>query len=359
VTQPVSVRHLALTLLSIGIVILLLQFMQPVLIPLVLAALIFYALDPAVDWMERVHVPRAMGAALMLLVVVAGCGALAYTLQGQALTVIDELPAGARKLAASLRKNPVATPGAIDKVQQAADALQAADRPAPPKPGVLRVQVQEQGFQARSLLWSNSMGLLSAANQIVMVLFLTYFMLLSDQLFKRKLLDVVGPLSQKMVTLSVLDDIATQIEQFIKIQIATSATVALVTWGALWAIGLRQAALWGLLAGFFNSIPYYGPLLVTAGLSIVGYVQFETIGMTALVAGVSLLITTLEGFLLTPLLVGRASSMNSVAVFAGLLFWSWVWGIWGILLAVPMMMVVKVICDRVEPLQPVGHLLGD
>ena len=98
---------------------------------------------------------------------------------------------------------------------------------------------------------------------------------------------------------------------------------------------------------------------MTAGLSVVGYLQFGTIGMSAAVAGVSLLITTLEGWLLTPVLMGRASSMNQVAVFAGLLFWSWVWGIWGMLLAVPMMMVVKVICDHVEPLQPVGHFLGD
>ena len=356
---PTSLRQVAFTLLSIGIVILLLQFMEPVLMPLVLGALLFYALDPAVDWLERTHVPRAIGAALMLLAVLSAGGALAYSLQGQALTVIDELPAGARKLAATLRKTPGVAPDALDKVQQAADALQAADKPAPPRPGVLRVQVQEEGFRASSVLWSNTIGLLSAANQFVMVVFLTYFMLLSDQLFKRKLLEIVGPLSQKKVTLLVLDDIATQIEQFIKIQLLTSAAVALVTWGALWAIGLEQAALWGLLAGIFNSIPYYGPLLVTTGLSIVGYLQFGTIAMTAAVAGVSLLITTVEGMLLTPLLMGRASSMNQVAVFAGLLFWSWMWGVWGILLAVPMMMVVKVICDRVEPLHPVGHLLGD
>lgn len=156
-----------------------------------------------------------------------------------------------------------------------------------------------------------------------------------------------------------LDDIATQIERFMKIQIVTSVTVALSTWGVLWAVGLEQAALWGLLAGIFNSISYYGPLLVTAGLSIVGYLQFGSIRMTALVAGISVLITTLEGLLPTPLLVGRASSMNQVAVFAGLLFGSWVWGVRGILLAVPMMMVVKVTCDHVEPLQAVGHLLGD
>ena len=132
-----------------------------------------------------------------------------------------------------------------------------------------------------------------------------------------------------------------------------------MTWGALSALGLQQAALWGLLAGIFNSIPYYGALLVTAGLSIVGFLQFGSIGMTTAVAGVSLVITTLEGSLLTPAILGRASSMNHVAVFAGLLFWSWMWGVWGMLLAVPMMMVVKVICDHVESLQPVAHLLSD
>ncbi len=192
-----------------------------------------------------------------------------------------------------------------------------------------------------------------------MVLFLTFFMLLSDQLFKKKLVELVGTLSQKKTTVLVLEDIAGQIERFLMIQISTSALVALVTWGALWSLGLQQAALWGLAAGIFNSIPYYGPLVVTAGLATVGFLQFGTIGMTAAVAGVAMLITTLEGSLLTPWLIGRAASMNHVAVFAGLLFWSWVWGIWGMLLAVPLMMVVKVICDHVESLQPVGHLLGE
>jgi predicted PurR-regulated permease PerM len=354
-----NLARTAYTLLIVGIVILLLQFMQPVLIPLVLAALLFYALDPSVDWFERHRLPRAIGAALMLLIVLSSCGALVYSLQGQAMTVIDELPTGARRLAASLRRTPGTAPAAIEKVQQAADALQSADKPAPPPKGVLRVQVQEERFSASSFVWSSSIGLMSAANQLVMVVFLTYFMLLSDQLFKRKLVEMVGTLSQKKTTVMVLEDIAGQIEQFIKIQLLSSTAVALVTWGALWVLGLQQAAFWGLLAGIFNSIPYYGPLLVTAALSIVAYLQFGTVSMTAAVAGVSLLVTTLEGFLLTPLLLGRASSMNQIAVFSGLLFWSWVWGVWGILLAVPMMMVIKVICDHVEPLQPVGHLLGD
>jgi predicted PurR-regulated permease PerM len=358
-TSRRRLQNVTFTLLIVAVTVLLLRYMQPVLIPLVLGALLFYALDPAVDRLQQLRVPRALGAAVMLLIVLGGCGALAYSLQGQALTVIDQLPTGARKLAASLRRAPGAEPGAVEKVQQAADALQRAQLPPRTTPGVTRVQIEEPLFQARTFFWSSSIGLMSAANQLMMIVFLTYFMLLSDQLFKRKLVEIVGTLSRKKLTVAVLEDIAAQIERFLVIQILTSAAVALATWGALWALGLQQAALWGLAAGILNSIPYYGPLLITAGLSIVGFLQFGTIGMTAAVAGVALLITTIEGWLLTPSLIGRAASMNHVAVFAGLLFWSWAWGVWGMLLAVPMMMVIKVVCDRVDALQPVGHLLGD
>jgi predicted PurR-regulated permease PerM len=354
----VHVRNVAFTLVSVAIVILLLQYMQPVLIPLVLGGLLFYALDPAVDRLETLRVPRAIGAALMLFLVIVVCGVLAYTLQGQAMTVIDQLPAASRKLTASLRKVPGAEPGAMEKVQKAADELKATEKPSAPA-GVTRVQIEEPGFQARTFAWSTSIGLASAANQLIMVVFLTYFMLLSDELFKRKLVEIVDTLSQKKVTVSVLDDIAAQIERFLVVQLLTSGVVAVATGASLWALGMQQAALWGLLAGIFNSIPYYGPLLVTGGLALVGFMQFGTIGMTAAVAGVSLLITTVEGLLLTPMLLSRAASMNQVAVFAGLLFWSWVWGVWGLLLAVPMMMVIKVVSDQVEPLHPVGHLLGD
>ena len=358
IPASIQVRNVAFTLVSVAIVVLMLQFMQPVLLPLVLGALLFYALDPAVDRLQKWRVPRAIGAAGMLFIVITGCGGLVYTLQGQAVTVIDQLPAAARNLSASLRKIPGAERGAVEKVQQAADVLQDAQKPSAPA-GVTRVQIEQPVFQASTFVWSTSMGVASAANQLIMVLFLTYFMLLSDQLFKRKLVEIVGTLSQKKVTVTVLEDIAGQIEQFLMIQLMTSGVVAVATGLALWAMGLQQAALWGLLAGIFNSIPYYGPLLVTGGLALVGFLQFGTVGMTIAVAGVSLLITTLEGSLLTPTLMSRASSMNQVAIFAGLLFWSWVWGIWGMLLAVPMMMVLKVICDHVEPLHPVGHLLGD
>ena len=108
-----------------------------------------------------------------------------------------------------------------------------------------------------------------------------------------------------------------------------------------------------------NSIPYMGPLLVSGGLAFVAFMQFDDVVKAVYVAGAALVITSLEGFLLTPALLSRAAQMNPAAIFISLLFWSWVWGIWGTVLAVPMMMMIKSICDHVEDLQPIGELLGE
>jgi predicted PurR-regulated permease PerM len=357
IRAPIDVRNVALSLIAVAAAILLMRYMQEVLIPVALGALLFYALDPLVDRLQRWYVPRAIGAALALMLVVGSVGGVAYVLQGQAAAVADQLPAGARKLRETLRPSRAA-PTALDKVDEAAKELQKPD--APPARDVMRVQVEDKPFRVGDYLWSGSVNALSLLSQVVMLLFLTYFLLLSDDMFKRKLIAVVGPtLTKKKVTVQILDDIADQIQRFLLIQIVTSAVVAVVTGFALWYLGLEGAAFWGLVAGIFNSIPYYGPLIVTGALATVGFLQFGTFAMMVTVAGVSLLVTTLEGFLLTPMLTGRVAHINPVAVFVGLLFWTWMWGVWGLLLAVPMMMVIKAVCDRVEDLQPLGQFLGD
>jgi predicted PurR-regulated permease PerM len=113
------------------------------------------------------------------------------------------------------------------------------------------------------------------------------------------------------------------------------------------------------MAGVLNSIPYFGPIVVSGGLTLVAYLQFTTVEMAIYVAAIALVITTLEGWLLTPALMGRAASINPAAIFIGIIFWSWVWGVWGLILAVPMLMIVKSVCDRIEELQPIGELLGE
>jgi predicted PurR-regulated permease PerM len=122
---------------------------------------------------------------------------------------------------------------------------------------------------------------------------------------------------------------------------------------------MKEPAVWGLFAGVANSIPYFGPLIVTGGLALVAFLQFESILTTAKVAGAAMIITSLEGFLLTPALMGRAARINGVAMFVSLLFWSWLWGVIGMIVAVPIMIVIKVVSDRIAGLQPIGELLGE
>ena len=361
----VNARGMALTVLAFAAAIMLARYMREVLIPFVLAGLVFYALDPFVDWLQRFRVPRAVGAGLALLLVIAGAGVTAYSFEDEALEVIEELPAAARKMRAAWAANgETAEPSALEKVQDAARELEktaaAAASGAATPPGVDRVQVEEPLFRASEYLRWGSIGMIALLGQTALVLLLTYFLLVNDELLKRKLVENIGPtLTRKKITVQILNDIGSQIERFLLVQILASVIVAIATGFALSWFGLRHAWIWGLAAGIFNVIPYFGPLVVSAGLGIVGYVQFGTAAEALAIAGLAFIITTVEGYWLTPSLTGRVAQINRVAIFAGLLFWTWLWGMPGMLLAVPMLMATKAVCDRIEDLQPIGRMLGD
>ena len=354
--------HVAVWILVACVLVLFLRLGAEAAVPFVLSVLLFYALDPAVDALQRWRVPRTIGAALMLGAVLTGVAAVTLTLRDDVAKVIAELPDGLHRFGAALQTR--GERSTLDSLREATTAIDktAADAAgaSTAAKGVVRVQVEEPVFRTSDFLWSGSMGLAGLASRLPMVCFLAYFLLVAGDLFKRKLVKhASSTLAGKKITVHVLEAIGGQIERFILVQAVTSCLVGVTTGLALWGLGLQNAAVWGLAAGIFNSIPYFGPFIVTSGLSVVAFLQFGTFGMTALIAGVALLITSLEGWALTPALLGRAAQMNRVAVFAGLLFWSWMWGIWGTLLAVPMMMVVKVICDHVEDLQPVADFLSE
>ncbi len=364
IRMPVDIRSAALTVLAVIAVILLLQYAQAMIIPMVLALLISYALEPVVVAMGRVHLPRALASALVLMALTGTLGWMAYGLRSEATSLLEQLPQAARRIRTAFEIERPQAGVAIQQVQKAAAELEKAANAAatPPRPasGVTRVQVEPPPIDIGDYLMWGSVGAAAAAGQLVLILFLTYFLLASGDLYRRKMVKIAGPsLTKKKITLQILEQIDHQIESFLLLQLVTSTVVAVVTWLAFRAIGLEQAGVWGLLAGIFNSIPYFGPVLVTAGTSVVAFMQFGTIHMAALVGGVSLVITSLEGFLLTPWLTSRAARMNAVAVFVGLLFWGWIWNIWGMLLAVPMLMVLKAVCDHVEDLHGVGELLGE
>jgi predicted PurR-regulated permease PerM len=362
---PVSVYGFSLAIITVLAVIFLLQWARAIFIPLMLGVMISYALYPPVNLMQKWRIPRAIGAAVLLLGIVGGTGALVYSLSDDAVKLIETLPDAAQKIRLAKLNERGTSAGTMKNVQKAATQLeQAANEtvvtaPAAPR-GVTRVQIEKPKLNVNEYLWMGTVSAVGFAGQLTMVLFLAYFMLVSGDTFRRKLVKISGPaLSKKKITLRVLDEITDQIQRYLLVQIFTSILVGVVTWLAFLWIGLEHAAIWGIAAGVFNTVPYLGPVIVTGGTALVAFLQFGTIGMALLVSGISLAITSLEGYLLTPWLIGRTGRMNPVVVFIGVLFWGWLWGVWGLLLGVPIIMIIKAVCDRVEDLAPIGELLGD
>jgi len=363
-----NLRTASLVTLAVAAIIILLQYAQSVFIPIVLGILISYVLDPLVDGLERVRLPRAIGATVAIALFIGAIGTAVYTLSDDAMDIVTSVPEAAHRIRERVRAHRRQPETALEKVQRAATemdrAAQEAARPSPgstagPPTGVQKVEIV-QPFRPSDYLWSGGMGLVGFVAQFAMILFLVYFLLVTGDLYKRKIVKIAGPeLSQKRITLQVLDDINAQIERFIRVQMLTSSIVAIATGIVLWAFGFREFVTWGLLAGLFNSVPYLGPVIVTGGIGLVAFMQFDNLVTASYVAAATLAITSLEGFLLTPALLGRAARMNPVAIFIGLLFWSWIWGIWGTVLAAPMLMMLKAICDHTEDLRPLGELLGE
>ncbi|MBU1361804.1 MAG: AI-2E family transporter [Gammaproteobacteria bacterium] len=363
--MPVDVRSASLIALAVLASVFALHWAKAVFIPLLISLLATYALSPLVDRLERWKISRWIGAALILFAIGGSVSWTAYSLAPSANALLDLLPVAAQKMRATARKNARTTdPSALDTVQKAAAQLEQAAEENTAKTaarrGVSRVIIERAPFNVRDYVLTGTLGLLAAAGQLTLIAFLTFFALGSGDSFRRKLVKITGPsLEKKKITVHVLDDITGHIQRYLLVQISTSALVGLATWLAFWAIGLQNAAVWGIVAAVTNLIPYVGSVIVMGAAGLIAFVQFERIDMALLVGGSSLLIHTLVGNLLVPWLTSRTSRMNPVAVFVGVIFWGWLWGFWGLLLGIPIMMVVKAICDRVEDLQSIGELLGD
>lgn len=362
---PTEAHNVPLILLTVFAFIFILDWAETVFIPLVLGVIVSYALSPLVDHMHKWHIPRYIGAALLLLAIVGGLGALANSLRDEAASMIETLPEAAQKFRQTLGKEWGGSRGTIEKMQKAAEQIEhaasetTATAPAAPR-GVTRVQIEEPRLDIRDYLWNGTIGVLSFISLAVVVLFLAYFLMVMGDTFRRKLVKLSGPtLSKKKITVQMLNEIGVQIQRYLLVQVFASVLVGIATWLAFLWIGLEHAAVWGVAAVVLNLIPYLGPILITGGAALLAFLQFGTLGMTLTVGTISLAINSLEGYLLMPWLTGRASRMNAVVVFAGLLFWGWLWGAWGLLLGMPVMMAIKTVCDHVDEFKPVGEFMGD
>ncbi|MDL2356109.1 MAG: AI-2E family transporter [Pseudomonadota bacterium] len=344
-----------------------LQWSEKFLVPLLLGVFIAYTLSPVVAWLERWHVKRAIGATLVTVAILVALAGVLYRVQGEIVNIIDELPTITHKVTKLLTDGNGGQPSTIQQMQAAASEIERATanvgsdgtRLARRTPAPI-AGAAGSGIKVMDWVLAGSMGLVTFVSQATMVVFLVFFLLLAGDTFKRKLVKLTGPsLTRKKVTVHILDDINTSIQAYMFMLLITNGLLALLMWLALSAIGLENAGAWAIFSGLMHIMPYFGPLLITAATGMVAFMQFESLRMVLLVAGASLAIATLVGTVVATWMTGRIARMNPAAVFVSLLFWGWLWGMWGLLLGVPVVVIVKVVAERVEGWEVVAELLGE
>ena len=288
-----------------------------------------------------------------------------YSLRGQVQSILVQLPEAAGKLSdsfASMRDDPR---GNLRKMQSAMGEIEKATSQATDTPSVSRqrtphVVIDTPGFILGDIMRASSIGIVGSIGQAAMVIFLCFFLLVSGDSFKRKLVRLTGPsLSRRKITVTILDEINGSVQKYMFMLLMTNILFGLLIWIACLWIGLENAGAWAVAAGLLHVIPYLGPLAIAAATGMAAFMQFDSFSMGLLVSGATLAIATVVGTFVTTWITGKIASMNATAVFISLLFWAWLWGVWGMLLGIPITVILKVVSQHVEQLQPVAELLGE
>ena len=364
----INVRSTSLAVLALIAVIGLLYLARAVFIPITIAVLASYALTPVVDWLKkRARLPKAVGAGLTLTVILVALGFGLESLQPQAIQILDIVPRATAKFSRALRLNALGPPGAVEKMQKAASELEKAahaaattsDPPVSRATTAARAPADASSFSVWDYVVMGTASAIAGIGQLVVVVALVYFLLIAGDSFRRTLMRISGnTLSEKKITLQILEEINSQIQRYLLVQLATSALLGLLAWLVFAWLGLDNALFWGCVGGVLHLIPYAGPTAFVVLVGLVSYAQFDSLQPVALVIGSMLVIVGVIGLLLVPWLTQRVGRLNAVTVFVTLLVWGWLWGVWGLLLGIPIVMAINAVCERIEELQPISEFLG-
>jgi len=358
----VDARGLALAILATVAFLYALQWGRGFLVPMLLGILLAYTLNPVVGWLERIRIRRTLATVLVTSAILGGAAVTAEKVHVEFSNIIADLPEAGRKLSRLVASTTNAKDGTLKRIQDVATQLEQATAGAKPTPRKPMAVVTQEGGRIKVIdwVWAGSRGLLGFLSQATMVVFLVFFLLLSGDTFKRKLVKLTGPsLSSKKITVQILDDINSSIQGYMFMLLVTNVLLALMMWLALHAIGLENAGAWAIVAGLLHLMPYFGPLLIVCALAVAAYLQTESVQMVLMVALASSAIATLVGTVIATWMTGRIARMNAAAVFVSLLFWGWLWGVWGLLLGVPLVVIVKVVAEKVEGMEVIAELLGE
>jgi predicted PurR-regulated permease PerM len=360
---PVNARGVALVILATVAFVSALQLAQKFFIPLVFSILVSYTLTPVVVWLECIKIPRLVATTMVMLTLFFGAAAVVSSLHTEFQTILTRLPEAAQQISKAIAKAQKGQPSTMQRMQTVATEIEKATSQEtnirassrPPAPSVVR-----PAFQIQDWLWAGSMGAVGFVGQLTMVTFLIFFLLLSGDSFKRKLVKITGPsMSSKKITVNILDAINKSIQNYMFMLLVTNVLLALLLWIVFRWMGLENAGAWAVAAGCLHIIPYFGQLIIAVAVGLTAFLQFGTLSKMFLASGTSLVIAMLVGTFLTTWMTGRIAKMNATAVFIGLLFWGWLWGIWGLLLGIPIIVMVRVVAEHVDGMHSVAELLSE
>jgi predicted PurR-regulated permease PerM len=339
------------TLLLLGIFLILLlsacYIAGEIVVPIVFAGVLYLVLQPAMRFAAKLYIPKPLAALLMILVVIGGLGALGVTLATPAADWIAKAPDSLQRIDAqlSLLKQPIANlQNASKQIEKIAEG---------PAPAVAPVTLA--GPSVTGLLFSGTRSVLIGLGTTVVLLF---FLLISGDLFLRRFVEILPRLSNKKQVVEISREIESNISAYLATVSVMNLVVGVLTGLAAYLCGLSDPILWGTLAFALNYVPILGPLCGVVVLFLASLLSFGTLWQALLPSGIYLAIHLLEGEIVTPMLLARRFILNPVLVIVSLVFWYWMWGISGALLAVPMLATLKIICDRIKPLMALGHFLG-
>lgn len=351
--------EIALIVLAALAVVAAAKLAEAVLVPVVVGILISYTLRPLVTGLERVHVHRAVGAAIVLVALTGVLTGTVYSLRDEATEVIADLPQTARKLRAAANATIRGSDSPIAHMREAAAEIDRAAADAAGKKPPTQAAPPPVVAEAQTFISTQTAKILGVLTQLGMAGLLAYFVLAAGDTFRRKVVHLAGrSLAKRRVTVEILNEIDAQVSRYMGILLVTNVLIGLATWLILAAFGLEGAPMWGAIAGILHIIPYAGTAMTAVVVAVASFLQTNSLGEAAIAASVVTLVASVIGMGLATWLQGRTSRMNAVAVFIAVIFFGWLWGGWGLLLGTPLLAVGKAIADRIDDMHAIGELLG-